>query len=187
MRSKELFVELWDRIVLRHRSGEGYQNISAALKVPKNTVASITLKWKTFGTTKMAKLSNRGRRARLWKSLSGPARAQPWTRSYMSGDSCAVTLHIQPDRAWEDLQRKMGETPLIQVCQDCSVIPKKPQACYSCQRCFNKVLSKGSEYLCKCDISGCLKKKHLQKCPKKQFLICHYGVLCVDWWGKARL
>ena len=39
MRSKELFVELPDKIVSRYRSGEGYQNISAALKVPKNTVA----------------------------------------------------------------------------------------------------------------------------------------------------
>jgi hypothetical protein len=44
--------------------------MSAALKVPKNTVASIILKWKKFGTTKTfpragcpAKLSNRGRRA----------------------------------------------------------------------------------------------------------------------------
>jgi hypothetical protein len=51
MRSKELFVELRDRIVLRHRSGEGYQKTSAVLKVPKNTVASIILKWKKFGTT----------------------------------------------------------------------------------------------------------------------------------------
>jgi hypothetical protein len=56
--------------VLRHRSGEGYQNISAALKVPKNKVASIILKWKKFGTTKtfhrvgcLAKLSNQERRA----------------------------------------------------------------------------------------------------------------------------
>jgi hypothetical protein len=52
MRSKELSVELRDRIMSRHRSGEGYQNISVALKVPKNTVASIILKWKKFGTTK---------------------------------------------------------------------------------------------------------------------------------------
>ena len=29
MRLKELSVEVRDRIVLRHRSGEGYQNISA--------------------------------------------------------------------------------------------------------------------------------------------------------------
>ena len=37
------------RIVSRHGSGEGYQTISAALKVPKYTVASIILKWKKFG------------------------------------------------------------------------------------------------------------------------------------------
>ena len=44
--------------------------MSAALKVPKNTVASIILKQNTFGTTKtlpragrLAKLSNRGRSA----------------------------------------------------------------------------------------------------------------------------
>jgi transposase len=65
-----LSVELRDRIVSRLRSGEGYQKMSAALKVPKNTVASIILKWKKFGTTKTlpragrpAKLSNRRRRA----------------------------------------------------------------------------------------------------------------------------
>ncbi len=70
MRSKELPEELRDRIVARHRSGQGYKKISAALKVPKSTVASIILKWKTFGTTRTlrragrpAKLSYRGRRA----------------------------------------------------------------------------------------------------------------------------
>jgi hypothetical protein len=70
MRSKELSVEIRDRIVPRHRSGEGYQKMSAALKVPKNMVASIILKWKKFRTTKTfhraghpANLSNRGRRA----------------------------------------------------------------------------------------------------------------------------
>ena len=50
MRLKELSVELHDRIVTRHRSGKGYQKISAALKVPKNIVAYIILKWKKFGT-----------------------------------------------------------------------------------------------------------------------------------------
>jgi transposase len=56
--------------VSRHRSGEKYQTITAALKVPKNTVASRILKFKKFGTTKTlpragrpAKLSNRRRRA----------------------------------------------------------------------------------------------------------------------------
>ena len=61
-------VERRDRIVARHRSGEGYQKMSAALKVPNKTVASIVLNWKKFGTTKTlsrtgrsAKLRNRGR------------------------------------------------------------------------------------------------------------------------------
>ena len=70
MRLKELSVELRDRIVLRNRSVEGYQKMSAALKVPKNTVVSIILEWKKFGTTntlpragRPAKLSNRGRMA----------------------------------------------------------------------------------------------------------------------------
>ena len=53
MRPKELSIELRDRIVSRHRSGEGYKKMSAAFKVPKNTVASIILKWKKFGTTKI--------------------------------------------------------------------------------------------------------------------------------------
>ena len=51
MRSKELSIELRDRIVLRHRSREGYQNIYAALKVPKNTVASIILNGEPYRRT----------------------------------------------------------------------------------------------------------------------------------------
>ena len=50
-----------------------------ALKVPKNTVASIILKWKKFGTTKSfpradrtAKLSNRGRRALVREVTKNP-------------------------------------------------------------------------------------------------------------------
>jgi hypothetical protein len=35
-------------------------------------------------------------------------------------NSCAATLPIQPDRTSEDLQRRMGETPQIQVYQACS-------------------------------------------------------------------
>jgi hypothetical protein len=55
-----LSVELQDRIVSRHKSGEGYQNISAALKVAKDTVASIILKWKTFETTNPEKSGEKG-------------------------------------------------------------------------------------------------------------------------------
>ncbi|KAG2458847.1 TCB1 transposase, partial [Polypterus senegalus] len=66
MKSKELSADLQDRIVLRHKPGEGYRNISTALKVPMSTVASIIHKWKKFETTRAgrpSKLSDRGRRA----------------------------------------------------------------------------------------------------------------------------
>ena len=65
-----MFVKLRDRIVSRHRFGEGYQKMSAAFKVTKNRVAYIILKWKTFGTTKSlsrarhpTKLTNQERKA----------------------------------------------------------------------------------------------------------------------------
>ncbi len=55
------------------------QKNSAALKVPKSTVASIILKWKTFGTTRTlpragrpAKLSYRGRRALVREVKKNP-------------------------------------------------------------------------------------------------------------------
>ncbi|KAL0147761.1 hypothetical protein M9458_056937 [Cirrhinus mrigala] len=97
MRSKELPEELRDRIVTRHRPGQGYKKISAALKVPKSTVASIILKWKTFGTTRtlpragrLAKLSYRGRRALVREVKKNPkitvAELQRCSREI--GESC---------------------------------------------------------------------------------------------------
>ena len=71
MRSKELSVELRDRIASRHRSGEGYQK-SPAVKFPKNKVASIILKWKKFGTGHPAKLSNWVRRALVREVTNNP-------------------------------------------------------------------------------------------------------------------
>uniref|UniRef100_A0A9J7XUF6 Sleeping Beauty transposase HTH domain-containing protein n=1 Tax=Cyprinus carpio carpio TaxID=630221 RepID=A0A9J7XUF6_CYPCA len=84
MKSRELPEELRDRIVARHRSGEGYKKKkkkknSAAIKVPKSTVPSIILKWKTFGMTRtlpragrLAKLSYRGRRALVREVKKNP-------------------------------------------------------------------------------------------------------------------
>jgi hypothetical protein len=74
---KELSVELRDRIVLRHRSGEAYQNISVALKVPKNIVASIILKERNLEPPRLflklaAKPTNRGRRALVREVTKNP-------------------------------------------------------------------------------------------------------------------
>ena len=63
MKSKELSVDLRDRIVLRHRSGERYRKMFAALKVPMSTEASLIHKWKKFGTTRTLPRAGRRRRA----------------------------------------------------------------------------------------------------------------------------
>ncbi|KAG2462424.1 TCB1 transposase, partial [Polypterus senegalus] len=78
MRSNELPEELRDRIVARHRSGQGYKKNSATLKVPKSTVASIILKWKTFVTTRT--LPRAGRPAKLsyrWEKSFGERGKDP--------------------------------------------------------------------------------------------------------------
>jgi hypothetical protein len=59
-------IECRDRIVSWHISGKGYQNLNAALKIPKNTVTSIILKWKRLQTTKT--LPRAGRPAKLTKN-----------------------------------------------------------------------------------------------------------------------
>ncbi|KAG2466903.1 TCB1 transposase, partial [Polypterus senegalus] len=79
MKSKEWSVDLQDRIVSMHKSGVGYRKISAALKVPMSTVASIIRKWKKFETTRTlpragwpSKLSDRGRRALVREVTKNP-------------------------------------------------------------------------------------------------------------------
>ncbi|KAG2468840.1 TC1A transposase, partial [Polypterus senegalus] len=97
MRSKEQPEELRDRIVARHRSGHGYKKISDALKVPKSTVASIILIWKTFGTTRTlpragrpAKLSYHVRRALVREVKKNPkiTLAELQRCSQEMGESC---------------------------------------------------------------------------------------------------
>ncbi|CDQ84424.1 unnamed protein product [Oncorhynchus mykiss] len=108
MRLKEL--ELQDRIVSRHRSVKGYQNISAVLKVPKNTVASIILKWKRFGTTKTlprtvrpAKLRNRVRRTLVRENLP---EGQP-SLQYSTNQAFMVMARLKPL-----LSKKAHDSPL---------------------------------------------------------------------------
>ena len=101
MRSKELSVELRDGIVSGHRSEEGYQNIYAALKVPKNTVASIILKWKKFGTTKTLpraghpdKLRNLGRKALVREVTKNPMVALTELQSSSVDTSLSVVMKV---------------------------------------------------------------------------------------------
>jgi hypothetical protein len=72
---------------------EGTKKMSASLKVPKNTVASIILKWKKFWTTKnlpragrLAKLRNRGRRALVREVNKNPDVHSDRALEFLCGD-----------------------------------------------------------------------------------------------------
>ncbi|XP_071246263.1 zinc finger and BTB domain-containing protein 17-like [Salvelinus alpinus] len=104
MRSKELSVELRDRIVLRHRSGEGYQRIAAALKVPKNTVASIILKWKKFGTTKT--LPRAGRPAK--QAMNSTSMSEPKSTEAL-GSGCGVPAQRSSQQGPEVVSVKLED------------------------------------------------------------------------------
>ena len=52
MSTKELSKDLRNKVVERHRSGDGYKNISKALNIPWSTVKTFIKKWKAYGTTK---------------------------------------------------------------------------------------------------------------------------------------
>uniref|UniRef100_A0A9J7XP94 Transposase Tc1-like domain-containing protein n=1 Tax=Cyprinus carpio carpio TaxID=630221 RepID=A0A9J7XP94_CYPCA len=107
-----------------YRSGQGYKKISAALKVPKSTVAFIILKWKTFGTTRTlpragrpAKLSYRGRRA-LVREVSKDPRTTAKTLvndSVKSGSG--IDISTKTDTRGSDRNRLRGcrprKTPLL--------------------------------------------------------------------------
>ena len=52
MSTKELSKDLWDKVVERHRSWDGYKNTSKALSIPWSTVKRIIKKCKAYSTTK---------------------------------------------------------------------------------------------------------------------------------------
>ena len=52
MKSKELSIDIWDRILMRHISGEGYKTIAKVLNISKSTMVSIIgILKKKYGTT----------------------------------------------------------------------------------------------------------------------------------------
>ena len=59
MSTKQLSRDLRDKVVERHRSGDGDKSTSKALNIPWSTVKTIIDKWKAYGTTKILHRSGR--------------------------------------------------------------------------------------------------------------------------------
>lgn len=71
--------ELKDKVVKRHKLGEGYKKISKALPIPLSTVQSIIKKWRANGTTNtlprsghQSKLDDRARKTLIREGTKRP-------------------------------------------------------------------------------------------------------------------
>ena len=80
MESSLVFTRKSDKVVEKHRSGEGYKKILMSLIIPLSTVKSIIKKWKTYHTTQTlprsgrpSKLSSRASRKLVWDVTVNPA------------------------------------------------------------------------------------------------------------------
>ncbi len=136
MRSKELPEELRDRIVARHRSGQGYKNISAALKVPKSTVASRALVREVKKNPKITVAELQRCIQEMGESCRKPWLKPNWASLERPKNGCPPMFTIQPDRTGEDLQGGMAEDPQIQVWKTCCIFPKKTHGCIQSKGCF---------------------------------------------------
>ena len=94
MRPKELSVELQDRIVSRHRSGEGYQQMSTALKVLKNTISAALHQSEMYGRVARRKplLSKRHNNSLLGVCQKAPKDSQTIRYKILWSDETKIEL-----------------------------------------------------------------------------------------------
>jgi hypothetical protein len=75
----------------------------------------------------------------------------------------------------------MGKYCTIHMWKALRDVPRKTHSCNRCQRCFYEVLIQGCEYVQYAnEIFLYLISNTFVNISKNMFLLCHYGVLCVD-------
>ena len=91
MSTNEFSKDLRDKDVERHRSGDGYKNISKYLKILWRIVKRIIKKWKVYGTTKTlpisgcpSKLDDQTRRRLIREAIKRPMATLKELHSFMA-------------------------------------------------------------------------------------------------------
>ncbi len=72
----------------------------------------------------------------LWTSSSGQPELGLGTNQTSLEkpiNGCPPMVSSQPDRAWDDLKRRMAKKKKMQICKACCIIPKKTWGCTCCQ------------------------------------------------------
>ena len=88
-----------------------------------------------------------------WVAKPKPRIESHWESVERLEDWCSPTLPIQLDRAWANLQGRMGGNPQIPMYKADTDIPKKTRSCNFFQRRLYEVLTQGVQYLWTQDVS----------------------------------
>ena len=121
-----------------------------------------------FGTSLWMSLSGC-----LWMSLRSLERPE---------NSCAATLPVHSERASEDLQRRMGETPQYRCAKHVASYPRRLEAVIVAKGASTKYWVKGLNTFVNVIFEMYIFYKYAN-ISKNVFLLCRYGVLHVDLWG----
>ena len=111
-----------------------------------------------------------------WVAQAEPGLQPDRTSLERPKTSCAATLPIQPDSAWEDLQRRMWETSQYRCAKLVTSYPRRLKAVIAAKGASTKNWVKGLNTYINVVFQFFILYKLAKKI--KLFLLCHYGVLC---------
>lgn len=86
-----------DLIIQRYQSGEGYKTISKELNIPWNTVKTIIIKWRKYGTTvtlprtgRPSKIDDKTRRKLIREAARRPTATLKELQEFLASTGCVV-------------------------------------------------------------------------------------------------
>ena len=86
-----------DRIIQRYQSGEGYKRISKELNIPRNTVKTVIIKWRKYGTTvtlprtgRPSKIDDKTRRKLVREAAKRPTATLKELQEFLASTGCVV-------------------------------------------------------------------------------------------------
>ena len=115
---------------------------------------------------------------RPWVAQPEPGLKSDRTSLERPENSCAATLPIQPDRAWEVPQKRMGKTPKYRCAKFVASYRRRFDAVIAAKGASTKYWVKGLKTYV--NVISVFFKYTVANIEKHLFLLCHYGVLCVD-------
>ncbi len=105
---RELSKHQRDLIVERHKSGDGYRRISKVLDIPWNTVKTVIIKWRKYGTTvtlprtgRPSKIDEKTKRKLVKEASKRPTATLKELQEFLASTGCVCICDYLPYSSYE--------------------------------------------------------------------------------------